>query len=135
MILRRLVAAIPSTPWILRSLEAEHEEGGREVQLFLRAVVRLVLEPDRAPTAFWIGRALIEHERRTWLGGKNFFQLAEQILRPEDWTAIEARLKNFSEPLQQRLVHERFSRLGPGVGLWRSALGRGGSGARCRPSP
>jgi hemerythrin-like domain-containing protein len=124
VVLRRLAARQPAHADSLALLEAEHEEGGREVQLFLRAVVRLALEPERGAERFLrAGRALIDSERRhmSW-EEKNFFQLAERVLLPEDWRAIEAHLRSFLDPLQSVPHEERFSRIDRALAAWRSPM-------------
>jgi hemerythrin-like domain-containing protein len=129
--LRCLAARQPAYAETLRRLEAEHEEGDREVQLFLRAVVRLVLEPELGPERFLsAGRAMIENERRHmgW-EEKSFLQLAERVLLPEDWKSIESRLRNFIDPLKARPVHQRFSRLDRALAGWRSPASASASGA------
>lgn len=121
VVLRRLAARNPGFAEVAGLLEAEHEEGDREVQRFLHAVVRLVLEPELGAEHFLdAGRAMVENERRhmTW-EEKNFFQLAERVLAAEDWSDIESRLSHFIDPLERRVGHQRFSRLDRALANWR----------------
>jgi hemerythrin-like domain-containing protein len=129
VVLRRLAARNPGFAEIAGLLEAEHEAGDREVQRFLHAVVRLVLEPELGAERFLdAGRAMVDNERRhmAW-EEKSFFQLAERVLAAEDWSDIESRLSHFIDPLERRVGHQRFSRLDRALANWRGPRWSGSS--------
>jgi hemerythrin-like domain-containing protein len=124
LILRRLIARAPADAEALQHLEDEHEEGGRELKRFMRAVIRLVLDPE-ADTDRFLSAALafMDSERRhmAW-EEESFFSVAEQALLPEDWAEIDARLKCFIEPLRKQGGQTGYKHINQVVGQWRSRL-------------
>jgi hemerythrin-like domain-containing protein len=121
LILRRFAAVHPGAAETIKTLEGEHEEGGRELKRFMRAVVNLVLDPeadqDRVLSA---ALAFIENERRhmTW-EEKSFFEVAERALSSRDWEEIDARLRAFINPLCQREARTRYERIDHAYEAWR----------------
>jgi hemerythrin-like domain-containing protein len=122
LILRRLAALDQEASKLLRHLEVEHEDGGRELKRFLRAVVRLLMEPDVDPERFLSAAlAFMDIERRhiAWEEA-SFFPVVEAAFGSEDWTEIDSGLQSFIDPLHRKELPSRFPRLQQVVDAWRS---------------
>jgi hemerythrin-like domain-containing protein len=108
----------------LRLLEAEHEEGSRELQRFSRALIDMLMEPETRRERFLdIARAFLDHERRhmTWEEG-HFFDLAEGILTEADWASIDVKFQRLSDPCFERESQFRFDRVCREIGAWRGLV-------------
>ncbi|MFZ1103837.1 MAG: hemerythrin domain-containing protein [Hyphomicrobiaceae bacterium] len=120
LILRRLAVLHPGTAETIQALEAEHEEGGRELKRFVRAVVKLVLDPDADQDRFLSAAlAFMENERghMAW-EEKSFFEAAERALSSQDWADVDARLQPFIKPLCQREAQTRYERVEHAYQAW-----------------
>jgi hemerythrin-like domain-containing protein len=125
LILRRFATIHPGAAETIQTLEAEHEEGGRELKRFIRAVVKLLLDPEADQDRFLSAAlAFMENERRhmTW-EEKSFFEVAERALSSRDWEDIDARLRAFINPLCQREAQTRYERIDRAYEAWRRLHG------------
>jgi hemerythrin-like domain-containing protein len=113
LIFRRLAALHPEALETVQALASDHEEGGRELKRFIRAVVKLVLDPEADQDRFLSAAlAFMESERRhmAW-EEKSFFKIAEKALSLQDWEAIDERLRAFINPICQREARIRYERI------------------------
>jgi len=125
LILRRLAALHPGTAGTIQTLESEHEEGRRELKRFVRAVVKLVLDPESDQDRFLSAAlAFMENERRhmAW-EEKSFFEAAASIMSPQDWEEIDGRLRAFIKPLCQREAQIRYERVEHAYEAWQCSHG------------
>ena len=102
-------------------LEAEHDEGSRELQRFSRALIDMLMEPETRRDRFlMIATEFLGHERRhmAWEEGR-FFDLAEQHLTKADWAEISAKFQRLSDPCFERESQFRFERVCREIGAWR----------------
>lgn len=105
----------------LRLLEAEHEEGSRELQRFSRALIDMLMEPEARRDRFLsIARTFLDHERRhmAWEEGR-FFELAETLLTDDDWSEISTKFRRLTDPCFERESQFRFERVCREIGAWR----------------
>jgi hemerythrin-like domain-containing protein len=120
LILRRLVERYPAMAETIQTLEAEHEEGGRELKRFARAVVKLVLHPEADQDRFLSAAlAFMESERRrvAW-EEKSFFEVAEKVLSSREWEEIDAQLGALIKPLCQQEAQTRYERVQHAYEAW-----------------
>jgi hemerythrin-like domain-containing protein len=98
----------------LAHLRDEHEECSRELSRFCRAVVDLLIEPQKGRAAFArVAHAFLSGERRhmAW-EEERFFEIAEVGLGPDDWAEIEAKIGRLRYPAFEREALSRFNTLG-----------------------
>jgi hemerythrin-like domain-containing protein len=122
LILRRAAERDAAAAEELAKLEADHEDGTRELNRFSRAVVRLLMDPADGTDRF-LSAALgfLDSERRhlAW-EDQRFFGLVEQCLDDSDWSEIETSLTSFADPLCERDAHARYGRIDRALDRWRS---------------
>jgi len=105
----------------LRLLEAEHEEGSRELVRFSRALIDMLMEPESRRERFIkVASAFLNHERRhmAWEEA-HFFELAETHLTDQDWAMIGAKFRRLVDPCFERESQFRFERVCREIGPWR----------------
>ena len=113
MIFNRLTMLHPEAIETVQALARDHEEGDRELKRFVRAVIRLILDPDAdQDRSLSAALAFMENERRhmAW-EEKSFFKIAEKAFSPRDWEEIDARLRAFINPICQREAQSRYERI------------------------
>ncbi len=105
MIFEKLKARDPTAAASVGDLEAEHEKGSKRLRRVARAVEN-VLDDREIPrqTVDEIIRDFIDHERQHMAMEENvFFPAAVEVLRPQDWAEIHARLTARKDPLNTAL--------------------------------
>ena len=113
LIFNRLTMLHPEAIETVQALARDHEEGDRELKRFVRAVIRLILDPDAdQDRSLSAALAFMENERRhmAW-EEKSFFKIAEKAFSPRDWEEIDARLRAFIYPICQREAQSRYERI------------------------
>lgn len=121
LIVRAIAARDREAGMELRLLEAEHEEGSRDLQRFSRALIDMLMEPETRRERFLdVAKAFLAHERRhmAWEEGR-FFDLAEAHLTNADWAEIETKFERLSDPCFERESQFRFDRVCREIGAWR----------------
>jgi len=120
LIFSRLATLHPEALETVQGLASDHEEGGRELKRFIRAVVRLILDPEADQERFLSAAlAFMESERRHMAWEENsFFKIAEKALSPRDWEAIDQRLRAFINPICQREARTRYKRIEHAYQAW-----------------
>ena len=124
LIFSRLAALHPEALETVQALASDHEEGGRELKRFIRAVIRLILDPEADQDRFLSAAlAFMESERRHMAWEENsFFKIAEKALSPRDWEEIDARLRAFIDPICQREARTRYDRIDHAYRAWQRSL-------------
>jgi len=120
LIFHRLAALHPGAAGTIQALEAEHEDTGRELKRLVRAVVKLVLDPEADQDRFLSAAlAFMETERRhmAW-EEKSFFEVAEKRMSPQEWEGIDRQLRGFIKPLCQREAQARYERVERALRAW-----------------
>lgn len=99
--------------------------GGCELRRFIRAGVRLILEPEADQDRFLSAAlAFIQNERRQMMWEeKSFFEVAERALSSREWEDIDVRLQAFINPLCQREAQTRYERIDRAYEAWRCSYG------------
>lgn len=100
-IARRLLAAHPTEAAAIADLAGEHEVVHDRARRFRRTMRDLLGDTDVArETVVEAARRFAAYERRHMQAEEqSFFPLAEQLLTPADWAAIEAELTERSDPV------------------------------------
>lgn len=102
-------------------LRAEHEEGSQELSRLSRALVGLLMEPEKGRAAFLAtARTFLSDERRhmAW-EEERFFEIAEVGLGPGDWSEIETKIGRLRYPVFEREAMSRFGAVGRELARWR----------------
>lgn len=105
----------------LSRLADEHEACSAQLMALTRAMVDLLLEPERTTTAFIsIARRFLDAERRhvAWEDA-NFFDLAAAVLTAEDWAEVDRRFANLATPRFEHLARDRFANITTEAARWR----------------
>jgi hemerythrin-like domain-containing protein len=86
---------------------------GRELKRFIRAVVKLTLDPEGDQDRFLSAAlAFMDSERQHMAWEENsFFKVAENALSLRDWDAIDQTLQTFIKPICQREAQSRYERI------------------------
>jgi hemerythrin-like domain-containing protein len=97
----RLLATRPDEAAAIADLAGEHELTHDRARRFRRTMRELLGDTDIArETVVEAARRFMTYERRHMQAEEQFFfPLAEQLLTPADWAAIEAELTGRSDPL------------------------------------
>lgn len=98
----------------LADLLTGHEDISLLTRRFARATVDQILNPGAAQWQCFndLGREFVDTNRRHMAEEEEqFFPLALRALSPEDWTAIEAQVTDWEDPLFGRSVEQRFRSL------------------------
>lgn len=106
---------------LLSKLADEHEAGSVDLIDLTRALVAMLLEPERATGHFVdLARHFLENERRhmAWEDG-NLFDVAATTLTADDWADIERRVANLGEPRFEHTARERFQHIATEAPRWR----------------
>ncbi len=94
-------------------LEHEHDELARLTRKFA-AAVRRVLGEEELPRAYVMSLAqefVGRYRQHIKMEEQIFFPVAERVLTPQDWTEIDARVTDRSDPLFGPEVLEKFKSL------------------------
>lgn len=121
LIVRCIARRDPASGDLLSSLADEHEAGSKDLADLSRALVAMLLEPERETPRFVdLARGFIASERRhmAWEDG-NFFDIAAASLTNDDWADIERRIVRLGEPRFEHLARERFQHIGTEAARWR----------------
>jgi hemerythrin-like domain-containing protein len=120
LIFSRLAALHRQAFETVQALANDHEEGGRELKRFIRAVIRLILDPEADQDRFLSAAlAFMDNERRHMAWEENsFFKIVEKAFSPQDWEEIDARLRAFINPICQREAQTRYERIEHAYQVW-----------------
>jgi hemerythrin-like domain-containing protein len=101
LIFRKLRARDPEAAEIAGDLGAEHEKIGTLARHFQEAVQNVLSEVEVSRDAFdAVARHFIKEQRRhLQMEEECFFPLALEILTPEDWAEIDARITDEDDPV------------------------------------
>ena len=113
LIFRKLRARDPEAAEIVGDLEAEHEKIGTLARHFQEAVQNVLSEVEVSREAFdAVARHFIEDQRRhLQMEEERFFPLALEILTPEDWAEVDARITAEDDPVFGAEASEKFAAL------------------------
>ncbi len=102
MIFRRIKKRAPASAENLFDLEEEHERVSERLHTFTRALVNVMLEAEMSRDSFVaVARDFIEGERKHMAEEEKYFlPLAMDTLTDDDWSAINAVVADFNDPLQ-----------------------------------
>lgn len=110
----RLRRRDPARAGKLTELLSGHDELALLSRRFARATVDQILGGDEVPREWFasFGRNFVEVNRRHMAREEEFFfPLALEVLRDEDWAAIEEQLNDRDDPLFGETVETRFQKL------------------------
>lgn len=105
----------------LATLADEHEAGSSDLVDLTRALVGMLLEPERETARFIdLARHFLDNERRhiAWEEG-NFFDIAATTLTQSDWADIDRRIARLETPRFEHSARDRFEHIGSDLPRWR----------------
>lgn len=105
----------------LANLADEHEAGASDLVDLTRALIAMLLEPERQTAHFVdLARHFVDNERRhmAWEDG-NLFDIAAATLTAEDWADIEHRFIALGEARFEHAARERFQHIASEAPRWR----------------
>lgn len=107
----------------LAQLETEHDELSEELRKFSRALINLLLDPQKSRNCYVkSARDFLADERKHMeMEEKYFFPAAEKSLDEDDWSEIDQQVTKFSDPLFEKEAHYRFVQLRSNLSKWRQA--------------
>ncbi len=105
VIFEKLKARDPATAASVGNLEAEHAKGSKRLRQVARAVENILADREiLRETVDKIIRDFIDNERQHMAMEESvFFPAAVEVLRPQDWAEIYARLTARKDPLNTAL--------------------------------
>ncbi|HWF77640.1 MAG TPA: hemerythrin domain-containing protein [Caulobacteraceae bacterium] len=111
-IARRLLAAHPAEAAAIADLAGEHELVHKRARHLRRTMRELLGDTDIArETVVEAARRFVTYERRHMQAEEQvFFPLADQLLTPADWAAIEAELTEQSDPISSAQCAASFQK-------------------------
>jgi hemerythrin-like domain-containing protein len=120
MVFAKLRERDPQAAWKIGDLQREHDEIASRTREFTTAVRSLLVDtrtPDmpfdtRARHFIDFQRAHMEKEE------KHFFPAALEVLTPEDWEELEAKMTDQEDPLFGERVGERYEALHANILQW-----------------
>ena len=120
LIFARLQARDPDGAANIGDLEAEHRKGAQRLWRLAHTVESILTDHDLLRETFdKVVHDFIDSERQHIdMEEHLFFPAALKTLRPEDWTAIEARLNDQDDPLFSLQTEAKFNALRQRILQW-----------------
>jgi len=120
MVFNKLKARDPAAAKRIGDVESEHHVETERLLRFARAVEDVLADREFLRQTFHnVVRDFIEHQRQHMVKEERFlFPAAVKALRPEDWAAIDARLKDKKDPLFNGAIEKKFQALQRTILRW-----------------